>query len=75
MRFCMVKNNLAIDLKIKCLEEGTTQAELADKAGTSASYVSRLINNPDKLVNKVFIELYESLGYDLELHYVKKEGE
>ena len=48
-----------------------TQQELADKAGTSASYVSRLINNPDKLVNKVFIELYESLGYDIELHYVR----
>ena len=67
----MVKNNLAVDLKIKCLEEGTTQAELAEKAGTSASYVSRLINNPKKLVNKVFIELYESLGCDIELHYVK----
>jgi len=40
----MIKNNLEIDVKVKCLEEGVTQAQLAQMVGTSAPYVSRLIN-------------------------------
>ena len=40
----MVKNNIEIDVKVKCLEEGVTQAQLAEMVGTSAPYVSRLIN-------------------------------
>ena len=39
----MLKNNIEIDVKVKCVEEQTTQAELAEKAGTSPSYVNRLI--------------------------------
>lgn len=27
----MLKNNLEIDAKVKCLEEGVTQAQLAEK--------------------------------------------
>ena len=30
----MVKNNLEIDVKVKCMEEKITQAELAEKVGT-----------------------------------------
>lgn len=40
----MIKNNLEIDVKVKCLEEGVTQEQLAEMVGTSAPYVSRLIN-------------------------------
>ena len=43
----MVKNNFEKEIKIKCLEEDTTQAEIAEKAGTTGSYVSRLINKND----------------------------
>ena len=39
----MIKNNLEIDVKVKCLEEGVTQAQLAQMVGTSAPYISRLI--------------------------------
>ena len=68
----MLKNNLEIDVKVKCLEEGVTQAQLAEKIGTSAPYVSRLINKKEGILNKVFVEMLDKLGYDIELHYVKK---
>jgi len=68
----MVKNNVEIDVKVKCVEEQTTQAELAVKAGTSPSYVNRLIKNPEKIVNKTFVQMMEKLGYDIEITYVKR---
>ena len=69
----MLKNNIEIDVKVKCVEEQTTQAELADKVGTSASYVSRLNKMPDKIVNRTFVQMMEKLGYDIELTYKKRE--
>lgn len=70
----MIKNNLEIDVKVKCLEEGVTQAQLAEMVGTSAPYVSRLINKKDGIVNKVFVDMLDKLGYDIQLTYVKKEA-
>jgi predicted XRE-type DNA-binding protein len=69
----MIKNNLEIDVKVKCLEEGVTQAQLAAMVGTSAPYVSRLINKKEGIVNKVFVDMLDKLGYDIQLTYVKKE--
>ena len=68
----MLKNNLEIDAKAKCLEEGVTQAQLAEKIGTSAPYVSRLINKKEGILNKTFVEMLEALGYDIQLTYVKR---
>lgn len=70
----MVKNNLEIDVKVKCLEEGVTQAQLAEMVGTSAPYVSRLINKKESIINKVFVDMLDKLGYDIQLTYIKKEG-
>lgn len=69
----MIKNNLEIDVKVKCLEEGVTQAQLAEMVGTSAPYVSRLINKKEGIINKVFVDMLDKLGYDIQLSYVKKE--
>ena len=69
----MLKHNIEIDVKVKCVEEQTTQAELAEKVGTSPSYVNRLIKNPEKIMNRFFVEMMEQLGYDIELTYVKRE--
>ena len=68
----MLKNNLEIDATVKCLEEGVTQAQLAEKIGTSAPYVSRLINKKEGILNKTFVEMLEALGYDIQLTYVKR---
>lgn len=39
----------------------------------SAPYISRLINKKDGIVNKVFVEMLEKLGYDIQITYVKKK--
>lgn len=70
----MVKNDFDIDVKVKCLEERITQAQLAEMIGTSAPYISRLINKKnDIIVNKTFVEMLEALGYDIQLTYIKRE--
>ena len=68
----MIKNNIEIDVKVKCIEEGTTQAKLAEDVGTSKSYVSRIIKKPENVVNRTYVQMLESLGYDIELTYVKR---
>lgn len=69
----MLKNNVEVDVKVKCIEGNVTQAKLAEEIGTSAPYVSRLIRNNEKIVNQTFLQLMEKLGYDVELTYVKRE--
>ena len=69
----MLKNNLEIDVKVKCLEEGVTQAKLAQMVGTSAPYVSRPIDKKEGIINKVFVDMLDELGYDIQLVYVKKK--
>ena len=64
----MLKNNVEVDVKVKCIEESVTQVQLAEAIGTSAPYVSRLIKNNDKIVNKTFLQLMEQLVY------VKRDG-
>ena len=68
----MLLNNIELDIKTKCIEEGTTQTKIAEEIGTSKSYVSRIVNGKDKIVNKMFIQIFDRLGYDIQLVYVKK---
>lgn len=42
------------------------------KAGTSPSYVNRLVKSPEKIINNTFVKMMEKLGYDIELTYVKR---
>ena len=57
---------------VKCLEECVPQAQLAEMVGTSAPYISRLINKQDGIVNKTFVDMLDKLGYDIQVTYVKK---
>lgn len=75
LRKIILKNNVEVDVKVKCIDDNTTQAKVAEKVGTSASYLSRVINRVDKVVNKTFVSIMEALGYDIELHYVKRDSE
>ena len=36
-------------------------------------YIGRLINKKDGIVNMVFVDMLEKLGYDIQITYVKKE--
>jgi predicted XRE-type DNA-binding protein len=71
----MIKNNIEVDVKVKCIENGTTQAQIAEDIKTTKSYVNRIIKKPDGVVNKTFVQMMEALGYDIELTYVKKQVE
>jgi transcriptional regulator with XRE-family HTH domain len=55
------------------ISQGSNEAQLAEMVGTSAPYISRLINKKDGIINKVFVEMLEKLGYDIQITYVKKE--
>lgn len=68
----MIKNNIEIDVKVKCMEKGVTQAQLAEKVGTSAPYLNRVIKNTDGVVNKTFVNMMDQLGYDIEITYIRK---
>ncbi len=69
----MLRNNIEVDVKVKCIEAGTTQAKLAEQVETTPSYVNRLIKKQEGIVNKTFLQMMESLGYDIELTYIKRE--
>ena len=69
----MLKNNIEVDVKVKCIEAGTTQAKLAEDVGTTPSYVNRLIKKNENIANKTFVQMLETLGYDIELKYIKRE--
>ena len=68
----MIKNNIEVDVKVKCIEEGKTQAQIAEEIKTSSQYVNRIIKKSDGVVNKTFVQIMENLGYDIELTYVKR---
>lgn len=69
----MLRNNVEIDVKVKCLEAKVTQEQLAAKIGTSGQYVNRIIKKKDGIVNRTFVQMLEALGYDIKLVFIKKE--
>lgn len=69
----MLKNNVEVDVKVKCIEAGLTQEQIAEKIGTTGQYVNRVIKKKDGFLNKTFVQIMETLGYDIELTYVKRE--
>ena len=69
----MVKNNIEVDVKVKCIEAGKTQVQLAEEIGTTSQYVNRIIKKKDGVVNKTFVQMMEKLGYDIELNFVKRK--
>ena len=69
----MVRNNIELDVKTKCIEQGKTQVQIAEEIDTTKAYVNRVIKKKDGVVNKTFVQMMEALGYDIELTYVKRE--
>lgn len=69
----MLKNNIEVDVKVKCIEVGIIQAQLAENIETTSSYVNRVIKKREGIINNTFVKMMEELGYDIELTYAKKE--
>lgn len=69
----MLRNNIELDIKTKCIEQSTTQAKIAENIGTSPSYVNKIVRSKEQIMNKTFLAMMEDLGFDVELHYVERE--
>ena len=60
----MVKNNIEVDVKVKCIETGKTQVQIAEEINTTSQYVNRVIKKKDGVINNTFVQMMEALGYD-----------
>ena len=70
----MLKNNIELDVKVKCIENGISQVQIAEDINTTKSYVNRIIKKQEGIVNKTFVQIMETLGYDIELTYIKRRS-
>lgn len=68
-----VLNDIEIDVKTLCVQNRTTQKQIAKAVGTTGQYVNRVIHKEDGLINRTFINIMEALGYDIKLTYVPRE--
>lgn len=68
----MIKNNIELDVEVKCIENGTSQVKIAEDINTAKSYVNRIIKKQEGIVNKASVQIMEALGYDIELTYIKR---
>ena len=50
----MLQNNVEMDLKMRLIESGQTQTEVAEKLGVSLSYVNRITKGREQIVNKCY---------------------
>ncbi len=69
----MLRNNIEMDVKMRCIEKATTQAKIAENIGTSPSYVNKIVRSKEQIINKTFLAMMEDLGFDVELHYIERE--
>ena len=69
----MLKNNIEMDVKMRCIEKSTTQSKIAENIGTSPSYVNKIVRSKEQIVNKSLLARMEDLGVDVELHYVERD--
>ena len=70
----MIKNNIEVDVKVKCIENRITQVQLVETVGMTDQYINRIIKKQDSVMNKTFVQMLKALGHDIELTYVKREG-
>ena len=68
----MLLNNIELDIKTRCIEDGVSQTKIAEKLDVSIPYINRIIKGREQIVNKTFIKMMDELGYDIELTYKKK---
>ena len=67
----MLKTNIQNEVKKLCIDENITLTDLAVKSGTTKQYASRLLTK-SSLVNPMLVKLVETLGYDIEIKFVKR---
>ena len=68
----MVKNNFEIDVKVKCIENGTTQAQIAKDIHTSKEYVNKVIKKQEGIVYLIYVKSSRAFTYYQVGFYVKR---
>lgn len=68
----MTMNNIELDAKVKCIEKRATQTQFAENVGMMRQYANHIIKKRNDVVSKVFVRIFDALGYDIELTYVKR---
>lgn len=66
----MVVNKFVDDIKILCESQGINQSQLAERMNVPRQAVHKYALKAG--VTSKYIEMCESLGYDIEIKYVKK---
>ena len=69
----MLLNNVEMDLKVKMIEEETSQIKIAEHIGVADAYVNRIVRKREQIINKTFVKILEDLGYDIRLVYEKRK--
>ena len=69
----MLLNSVEMDLKVKMIEEETSQIKIAEHIGVSDAYVNRIVRKREQIINKTFVKILEDLGYDIRLVYEKRK--
>ena len=57
----MLLNNVEMDLKVKMIEEETSQIKIAEHIGVSDAYVNRIVRKREQIINKTFVKILEDL--------------
>ena len=67
----MLINRVDHDIKLRCIELGITQKELARRMNTSSKYVNNIIKMKVGAVALYFVKVVEKLGYDVQIEYIE----
>ena len=57
----MVKNNIEVEVKVKCIETGKTQVQIAEEINTTSQYVNRVIKKKDGVINNTFVQMLATI--------------
>ena len=63
----MIKNNIEVDVKVKCIENETTQAQLAENNWNYEPVCQSYHQKQDGIVNKTLVQMMEALDTILSL--------
>ena len=66
-----VLNNFKKDFRIILAQEELNQSDVAEKTGKKQAYISVVTSG--QIVKKGLVDMYEELGYDIEVRYIKRE--
>ena len=65
----MLKNNIELDVKVKCIEKNITQVQIAKTIGTTAPYVCRILKAGDKVKTGQALGTVDTIAGESQLHF------